>query len=535
MNSRNIFEIGGQVSGSSFIGRKNLIRKYRSELIESGQRRIYSMVGLTRSGKTSFIKKLFDADLPGNIFYHYEDISVDNNYFSIWFNVCSALQLFIRSEYTCAEDKKKNLEVLDRLLDSVTAFDIEPDIDAGGMVWNKFSQNVRGVFKKLKSCGIRAILVFDEFDRAQDIFKLGTSNFMLFRTIFSDADIDISAVCISRRKMVTIEEKVYQSSTLSNVMIFLPFKGFDADDMQEYYDIFYRDYGIVLNQDAKDRIEYYAGNLPYLLSIMGYEIINTSHENNDINIDQNDIDRIFTDKCQSISEYYKACIGQLTKDEYLKIIIPFTIGPRNGVTKLDAEILENVGFLSKNKKDCYVSISEYFVTLLSCECLKLPVWEEIISLEKRLKNLLLFKAQDIVALLKIEEKTVNEVELKITKEVGFNYEETKQLKDYAFRNKSTIFSVMSFKQTVRIIAHFWDKLFRSFFAEKEYSELAPRFRKCYSARNPIAHGHEDEFLSASDKKEIDSYCSDFFKMLSSKFPQNTFIPQENQLITRKKK
>ena len=55
----NIFQIGGTVSGSSFIGRRSLIETYRKDYIEGSSRVGRSIVGLTRIGKTSFADVVF--------------------------------------------------------------------------------------------------------------------------------------------------------------------------------------------------------------------------------------------------------------------------------------------------------------------------------------------------------------------------------------------------------------------------------------------------------------------------------------------
>ena len=93
---QNIFEVGGQVSGESFIGRKAEIEKFRNEFLNSKKRKVYSVIGLARSGKTSFVKKIFE-NLPDNIFYHYEDISLSTSYYSIWLNICLSLRDYIEN------------------------------------------------------------------------------------------------------------------------------------------------------------------------------------------------------------------------------------------------------------------------------------------------------------------------------------------------------------------------------------------------------------------------------------------------------
>ena len=46
----NIFQIGGQVKGDSFIGRESLIKTNKKNFIECDKRTAKSFVGLTRIG-----------------------------------------------------------------------------------------------------------------------------------------------------------------------------------------------------------------------------------------------------------------------------------------------------------------------------------------------------------------------------------------------------------------------------------------------------------------------------------------------------
>lgn len=529
MNKENIFVIGSQVTGDSFIGRKKLLTEFRNELIYGKQRKVYSLVGLTRSGKTSFVKEIFNVNLPNNTFYYYQDISQETTYFSIWYNVLNALNNFLEFDYKGSDiNTTEGIGKLSKKIDDIINVDTEPQIDAGGLVWTRFSKGIQFIFERLKKYKIKTILVFDEFDSAQKIFKLGTSNFMLFRSIFSEADYDVSSICISRRRMVTIEEKTYQSSTLSNVMISKPFKGFDHDDMCEYYNVFQEKYGIELTQNLKNRIKYYAGNLPYLLSIIGSGIIQNHLAGKELNIDN-----IFNKECSTINEYYRSCIEQLERENFLKKIIPFVIGPRYGVTKLDAQELESIGYLSRCKEG-FISISEYFSTILSAKLNTIPIWYEIIHLEKRLKNLLIYKSSKIACILNINEDDVNRAERCILEACKFTIKELDVLNKFIQNSNSTYFKVMSLKQTVRIIEKFWDKIFYKFFNERAFDDLKPQLKKCYEARNPIAHGQEDEYLTDALKNEIDSYCKEITDILSRTFPLETQIPDEETQLCRKK-
>ena len=519
---QNIFEVGGQVSGESFIGRKAEIEKFRNEFLNSKKRKVYSVIGLARSGKTSFVKKIFE-NLPDNIFYHYEDISLSTSYYSIWLNICLSLRDYIENMEEFPPEHEKYIIKVQKLVSEIVDVDTEPQLEKGGLIWDRFCRRIIDVFKTLKKALVPVILVFDEFDRAQSIFSLGTSQFMLFRTLFADGDINVSSICISRRKIETIEGKIYQSSTLANVMNFYPFKGFNNADMSEYYSILSNKYKIHIDDHCKERIEFYAGNLPFLLSIIGHEIVD-SVEHGVV-----DIDDIYSSKCHAIVNYYHDCIEQLKRDGYINKIIPFVIGPKMGVGPNDEQILSNLGYLKIDQKGRYLCICSKFSSELASYTRMYPIWDNIINLEIRLKNLLMYRAPQIALDLNIKKNTVNDAEREILAQVLSGRSTQWGTLNNFVKDGKSYFSVMSCSLTVRLIAKFWDDYFKMYFRNRNYSEYEHKFKKCTDARNPIAHGHQD-YLSDADINEVNSYCEEFFTILSEKFPQSTHIPNEKTLI-----
>ena len=241
MKKENIFIIGGQVKGESFIGRKRLLEKFRKDFLESATPKAVSIVGLSRSGKTSFVKNVFDNSVPENVFYHYCDLSTCKSYYQIWSEVFFALADFI-DNYDCDTDKQHYLNKLEDKVSKITEAVDSPDLN-DDLQWTRFSENIKSVFKYINKLKIKTILIFDEFDRAKDLFILKTPQFALFRTIFSDGDMSVFAITISRRKIQTIEGGIALSSSLSGVMDVVHFKGFDQKDLEEYYGILKNKYG----------------------------------------------------------------------------------------------------------------------------------------------------------------------------------------------------------------------------------------------------------------------------------------------------
>lgn len=519
MVNENIFQIGKQVTGESFIGRKDLLANFRKNFLESRNQRTRSIVGLPRSGKSSFIKNVFDEKLiPNNCFYYYSDISVYSSFFSIWHSLCTSLNDYLSmSNIDENQNISRYINNIFNKIDDIISVPSEPDFNVN-FAWNKFQTTIKAIFKLLKKIGIHSILVFDEFDHAMTIFTLGTPQFALFRTIFSDADYDVSAITISRRKMETIEGKIYQSSTLANVMDFYPFKGFNDDDMDEYYSVFSKRYNLSLSSKDREQIHYYSGNLPYLLSIIGYNIVESSSHGEEISIP-----KIFFQKCTIINSYYQSCISQLETNKYLNKIIAFVIGPKIDVDKHDAIELSSLGYLSVNKELNYICISDYFSSMLSSRLLKTSIWNELINLEKRLKSLVQHESRRIAEEFSIPTNNDNELQREILVKSHINYKEIRRYDNFTASSNSNYFGVMSLSCTVRLIAFHWDLCFKKYFYNSNYTDYSHKFNKCADARNPVAHGHEDESLTDADKNEVSSYCCEFFDILSKSFPQNTNI------------
>ena len=529
MKKENIFIIGGQVKGESFIGRKRLLEKFRKELLESATPKAVSIVGLSRSGKTSFVKNVFDNSVPENVFYHYCDLSTCKSYYQIWSEIFFALADFI-DNYDCDTDKQHYLNKLEDKVSKITQAVDSPDLN-DDLQWTRFSENIKSVFKYINKLKIKTILIFDEFDRAKDLFILKTPQFALFRTIFSDGDMSVFAITISRRKIQTIEGGIALSSSLSGVMDVVHFKGFDQKDLEEYYGILKNKYGYECLKEDRDKILYYAGRLPFLLAIIGHNMVDMilSNEEGSEKSRKIDIDKIFKNKCKTINEYYDACIKSFENEKYLQKIISVVLGPNFGITRQDIDDFVNLGYIF-SYYGSYVCISPYFTEYnLSAKLMELPIWDEIINTEKLLKNIIKVETQNIKKKSKISANSVNDLEIKIAKKVGIDDKSLRPSFIFIKKENSTLYKVMSIAITIRIIKGYWDEFFKKYFNNKLVTDFDLKFSKIIDARNGIAHGHEDECLTDSDRNEINNYCNEIIDMIS-KHLSNKKIPDEKDFL-----
>lgn len=494
----NIFQIGGKVSGESFIGREEQVKYLRKVFIENEARTGKAIVGLTRMGKSSLAVNVFQK-LPENILYIYEDLNEWSEYVEIWQDICWSIKEYLEKNNKITISLSENLKMMET--DSVP--------------WIKLNRTIKKIFEELSNIGIKTILVLDEFDNASVLFNEGTKHFELFRTVFSDAKFNVSAMTISRRNLHSIEGATYQSSTFHGVLDSIPFKGFDDMDMDEYFKVFENE-GIVLTDEQKEEIEYYAGRAPFLLSIIGHYVIDASEKCEEINITS-----IFLNKCKAINDYYRDCVQHLTRDEDLKRIIPFVIGPNVGVTQSDRDELINLGYL-REEDDKLVAISNYFENFLSANMLQVSIWDNIINLEKKIKLLIEQELASIVEHYQVGGESLVAIQRNILERVNgitgadlYRYDNYISNNVKLFEVQSEYLDVMSLTDSFKIIKDCWKDIFAKYFNNDLYSNWNYKFDKCSKARNPIAHGHE-EYLSQLDKNEVDTYCKQIFDVLAQK-------------------
>ncbi len=528
METENIFVIGGQVTGESFIGRKKLLARFRNDFIDSNVRKAVSIVGLSKTGKTSFIKKVFENSLPDNVFYCYIDLSLRSSYFSIWREVIEELSDFI-AELPENEFPKNIVDSLNKRISRI--IDKVPDFN-DSLQWDEFAGNIIRIFKYLNKLKIKSILVFDEFDSAKTLFSDGsndagnlkTQQFALFRTVFSAGEMNVFAITLSRRKIQTIEGGVLLSSSLSGVMEPVQFHGFDPDDISEFYSVFNTKYGHEFSAKEKERIHYYAGNLPYLLFAMGHSIVDMLKDNQQI-----DIDRIFKERCKAINEYYDACTKSFENEEYLSKIISIVIGPNVNLTKHDIDDFKNLGYIYHEGKG-YLCISNYFTFIhLSDKAREIDIWDSIIKLEQLLKNLIRLETLNIIECFNINRKVpdVNDIEFAVARCANIKEENIESSKQFLY--SGTFYQVMSIYITIGIIRGHWD-FFKKYFGDRFFNDFKNRFYKIRKARNGIAHGHEDECLTDADRNEIDSYCQEFFSILRESISPDAEFPKESSFV-----
>ena len=289
------------------------------------------------------------------------------------------------------------------------------------------------------------------------------------------------------------------------------FKGFTDADVEEYYEVL-KQYEIVLTEEQKKEMEYYAGKSPYLLSIFGNKLVERKRVGKEI-----DISDVFQNDCKLINDYYRDIQRHLERDGDLGRLLPFVIGPNVGVTQNDRDELVNLGYLIF-RDESTIAISDYFNQFLSINMLNFSIWEAIIGIEKKIKQIIEREMASLIDFYQVYGDSLKNIEREIILKTPEARNSISRYDTFIadtqkkFLRTCTYFDVMSLNDSLKIIMHAWS-VFSKYFKDTEMDQWREKFEKCGNARNPIAHGHE-EYITDIEKQEIDIYCKEILDAIS---------------------
>ncbi len=343
MRKDNVFQIGREVTGESFIGRKKETRDIANRVLTKGIYHSLSIVGLTRVGKSSIIKNAVKEHIANahGVIYVKMVMSEYDNYIVFWKMLAECIQDQVETVFHIQDERMKN--AFDRINKCTVSEDSFAVIDSG----------LSRIFLQLSQYDVTVLIILDEFDAARNLFKHKTTNFEFLRTVSSSADYTVSVILISRRSLYIIEECSLENSTFHGVFDVMTINVFNDEDMEEYYAMLSQ-YDITLDDMQKEKLNYYCGRIPYLLSIFGHDIVHQI-----LNGEQFAIEEIFHNRYVMIREYYDDVKNQIIYDHFEDSLY-FILGKEPDRCRAeDTSPLMAMGILSVIDGK-YIAISQYF-------------------------------------------------------------------------------------------------------------------------------------------------------------------------------
>jgi len=248
---------------------------------------------------------------------------------------------------------------------------------------------------------------------------------------------------------------------------------------------------------------YYCGGHPFLLDIIGYEIVEIYRESNEI-----DVDEAAKRAEQSFIDYYEHLVELLKEDGSLNKLLQATMGPVFDLNRSDVVYLLRYGLIKEDNDgeiDCFSQHFQSFLGIVNREVDLWPLWS---STERGLRNLISATLEDAFG-----PNWMDNIRTRPKlKNIFERCEETQQKEKKGFGNRASD-NLLDFTYPLElfaIISTEWS-LFQSVFG-RDRGYWTPRSEFLSKIRNPLAH-NRIESLSEHERTIAEGYCKEILHCL----------------------
>lgn len=258
-------DYGGIVSDERFIGRRESLKVLEQRIIHPREPANEAVISAPRLGKSSLVYNFISN--------HKYELHT-KRIVPIWINLATYQKT---EDFFCSLVKNfyDELERLGWLSDDL-------ECAAYPFLQRKLS-GIEGYIRtqkfleKSRLAGIRALFVLDEFDYARVLFDNNMAAFQMLRELSYRPEWRVSYIVIARVPIHEIEVQTRSISTLAGIFHnhYLPM--FDDEEMEEY---FFRlsSVGVAVNKGLRDQLVHHCGGHPYLIEMLGYELVEILQE-----------------------------------------------------------------------------------------------------------------------------------------------------------------------------------------------------------------------------------------------------------------
>ena len=490
----NVFAEGKVAIEEQFIGREDLVNQVYGYLYNDSKN--IAMVGLPRIGKTSIAFKV-ESLLEKQILQKQEkiillliDLANTETFEMAWFYIIQELY-----------DKFLQLGLVDSEIEREAQYFLEKQPNNYSLV----KIHAEKFLRKLKKLNVRVILIIDEFDRAVEIFEGKRYYYEFFREIASTPLYSVTLMLISRQLIKKIEANAYGNSTLFGVMKNIIVSEFDEKDFLLYKKKLSCN-GYSFNNNESDELEGIAGHNPFLLCIIGNQLLEEEQHGKKITPSQ-----VYHQNKTLIFNYFDALINQMDRDKNLSYVQQVIIGPRYNITKNDVDMLLEMGYLTKrNDSEFWMVISKEFSQYLRNKGQKKDIWHELSEAQLLLQRIVKLRLPVLLGY-KVKNMSDTEFNNMLDKEHVLDDDTNK----YFVRNNkemfdvdSTYVDVTSIKKISNVLKQFWDNSengFRYCFGNQSFEMWSECFDRMHESRIACAHIHP-EYLTKEKIERTNMFC-----------------------------
>ncbi len=488
---------GRIVHGDRFIGRATIVSKIENRIIHPDIPGTLAIIGMHRIGKSSLAHKV--------IIEQKENLT-KKGILPIWIGV-SSYDLPSDFFHVLVKTSVREMKKLGCLSDTVQ--ELGDNVLDTEDSWYE----IKDFFTEVKQLGYQILFILDEFDHARHLFK-GNTAFQRLRELADHPDYGFSLVLTSRRSIRDVERSAGSSSPFHNIFQVQRLGMFNDDDLAIYFSRF-SDIGILISNEQREQVLYYCGSHPYLLEMLGWEIVEMFRHNQEQSID---VDKAADAILQSIFVHYDDMIRLLREEDTLNKLLQILFGPAIDVKPTDVTELENYGLIKSVNEDPYVAYSEHFHDYLKLHERATEFGDDLHAIWGKTENALrgiinttMYRVGGDNWIEKLEKERPN-----LKRDIFDKCRKAQQDEKRVFRDRASE-SLIDFTypmQLFQIICAkgLWEQHFLQIFGEnKDYwGERGKYLAKC---RTPLGHNREN-ILRPDQRKTFEAYCDEILGVLS---------------------
>jgi hypothetical protein len=487
-------DYGNIVRGERFIGRKSDLRTIESRIVRPREPGNLAIIGEPRIGKSSLIYKAV-VERRGEL--------LEKRLLPIWLNLATYDQsaILFRSLVTRCYDDLEELGWLTEPIKYAAERALQDELS-----WSEGYGRIQRFFEKVRQTDVRVLFVLDEFDHARHLFKGDISGFQGLRELSYRPEWRTTFITTSRRSIRDIELQTHAISTLDGIFHKHYLAMFTPQDMQTYFQRL-SSVGVPVTAQLQERVDFYCGGHPFLLEMLGYEIVEMFREQLRISVDQA-AKRIE----QSFLDQYDHMANILNEDDSLNKMLQILFGPVVSVKQSDAEELQRYGLIKRAEQDSYMAFSEHFHRYLKLVERQIDLWPIWRDAETSLRRAITTKMLD-----KYGEHWVDQLEKSHTSLKGIfdKCREAQQKEEQSFGGRASR-NLIDFTyphDLFAIIFVEWS-IFQPIF-RKDKNYWNQRAQLLAKVRNPLAH-NRDAVLDDYERQIAEGYCKEIATALQSR-------------------
>jgi hypothetical protein len=484
-------DYGSIVCGDRFINRRDSIRAIENRVLRPKEPGNIAIIGDYRIGKSSLVYH--------SIMLRKRDL-LEERRIPIWINLGTFDQpsMFFRSLVTESHDELDSAGFLSDEIKSAAERALQGEVS-----WSERYGRIQRYFEKVRQAGFRILFILDEFDHARHLFNGDISGFQRLRELSYRPEWRVTFITTSRRSLQSIELQTRAISTLDHTFHKHYLGMFDVEALEEYFSRL-SSVGIDLPRQTKDQLLFYCGGHPYLLEMVGYEVVELFRESGVVDVEQA-AKRIE----QSIIDHYEHMLGVLSEDKSLNKILQILFGPVIDAKHTDAEELQRYGLIKRDDNGNYTAFSEHFRTYLRMIERQVDLWPLWRETEVTLRRVIAEKMIEQYGEQWIEELSKARPNLKAIFETC---KEAQQKEEKSFGSRASR-NLIDFTYPVDLFAIIFAEwsIFRDIFG-KDKNYWDQRAQLLSKIRTPLAHNRL-QVLHDYERQTAEAYCREILTLL----------------------